>query len=71
MRAIQCCQGAKEELGVLTERLGQLLHVPSNQIKASGVSIGFECLDRFIFDQGKCYDKLAAIGVKWARCQTG
>lgn len=50
---------------------GKLKAVPSSQIAASGVSIGFECLDRFIFDPERCYDKLAASGIKWARCQTG
>ncbi|MBN2642107.1 MAG: beta-galactosidase [Victivallales bacterium] len=53
------------------KKIGQLKHVTSDSIKNSGVSIGFECLDRFLFDPEKCYDKLAAIGVKWARCQTG
>lgn len=52
-------------------RIGQLRLVPSREISQSGVSIGFECLDRFMFDPDKCYDKLAASGVKWARCQTG
>jgi polysaccharide biosynthesis protein PslG len=53
------------------KKIGQLKHMTSDSIKSSGVSIGFECLDRFMFDPEKCYDKLAAIGVKWARCQTG
>lgn len=53
------------------EKIGQLKAVPSAQIAQSGTSIGFECLDRFMFDPEKCYDKLAETGVKWARCQTG
>ena len=52
-------------------KIGQLRLVPSKEIRQSGVSIGFECLDRFMFDPDRCYDKLAAAGVKWARCQTG
>ena len=51
--------------------LGVLRMVPSREIRDSAVSIGFECLDRDIFDPTKCYDPLAAAGVKYARCQTG
>ena len=53
------------------EKIGQLKAVPSSQIAQSDVSIGFECLDRFMFDPARCYDKLAETGTKWARCQTG
>jgi len=53
------------------EKIGQLKAVPSSQISRSNISIGFECLDRFILDPAKCYDKLAETGTKWARCQTG
>ncbi|MFA5191296.1 MAG: beta-galactosidase [Verrucomicrobiia bacterium] len=53
------------------KQIGCLKAVPSSQISGSGISIGFECLDRFIFDPERCYDKLGATGVKWARCQTG
>jgi hypothetical protein len=41
-------------------------HLP----ETSTGSIGFECLDRGLFDSDRCYDTLAAAGVKWARCQT-
>lgn len=53
------------------KEIGVLKNVPSKDIKSSIVSIGFECLDRYIFEPDSCYDKLAATGVKWARCQTG
>lgn len=53
------------------DKIGRLKAVPSGQIEKSSISIGFECLDRFMFDPDKCYDKLAETGVKWARCQTG
>mgnify|MGYP000498257821 CR=1 FL=1 len=53
------------------QKIGQLRHVKSSEIENSKISIGFECLDRFIFDPERYYDKLAAIGVKWAHCQTG
>jgi hypothetical protein len=51
--------------------LGVLRRVPSSEIRDSNVSIGFECLDRDMFDPARCYDALAAAGVKHARCQTG
>lgn len=35
------------------------------------LSVGFETLDRYLFKPEECYDKLAATGIKWARCQTG
>ena len=51
--------------------LGKLRRVPASEIRESAVSIGFECLDRDLFDPEPCYDRLAAIGVKNARVQTG
>ena len=51
--------------------LGKLRRIPAAEVKQSGVSIGFECLDRDLFDPEPCYDRLAAIGVKNARVQTG
>lgn len=60
----------KKECEMLVE-YGKLKRRSSLEIRNSGVSIGFECLDREMFDPEKCYDLLAAAGVKWARCQTG
>ena len=51
--------------------LGKLRRIPASEVKQSGVSIGFECLDRDLFDPEPCYDRIAAIGVKNARVQTG
>lgn len=56
---------------VALEELGNLKTLKSSEIKESPISIGFECLDREMFDPEKCYDPLANTGVKWARCQTG
>ena len=53
------------------KEIGRLKALTSSQIKGSNLSIGFETLDRMLFDPEKCYDKLAATGIKWARCQTG
>ena len=44
---------------------------PSKEIAASPLSIGFETLDREMFDPERTYPYLAQLGVKWARCQTG
>ncbi len=44
---------------------------PSKDIASSPVSIGFETLDRKMFDPERTYEHLAKLGVKWARCQTG
>ena len=43
----------------------------SRDIQASPIGIGFETLDRKQYDPERCYDRAAALGVKWARCQTG
>ena len=51
--------------------LGKLQPVPSQDITGSAISIGFECLDRGLYNPALCYDKLQAAGVKHARVQTG
>lgn len=52
--------------------IGKLKLLSSNEIsKNSPVSIGFECLDRDLYDPNKCYELLGKSGVKYARCQTG
>lgn len=53
------------------KEIGKLKALSSDQIRGSSLSIGFETLDRMLFDPEMCYDKLAATGIKWARCQTG
>ena len=53
------------------KNLGFLKTYNSIEIKDSHVSVGFECLDRALFNPEKCYDLLAKTGVKYARCQTG
>jgi hypothetical protein len=50
---------------------GRVTPVPSRKIQASGLSVGFETLDRQHFDPTKTYEPLSQLGVKWARCQTG
>ncbi len=53
------------------KEIGKIKHLSSSQIEDSRLSIGFEVLDRDMFDPTKVYDRLAQTGIKWARCQTG
>lgn len=52
-------------------RLGKLAPRASKAIEASPLSVGFETLDRKMFDPERTYPHLARLGVKWARVQTG
>lgn len=51
--------------------LGKLAPRPSKAIAASPLSVGFETLDRKMFDPERTYKWIGQLGVKWARCQTG
>ncbi|MCS7239252.1 MAG: hypothetical protein NZ899_13435, partial [Thermoguttaceae bacterium] len=51
--------------------LGRLKTRRSAEIQTSPLSVGFEVLDRRLFDPAKTYPYLGELGVKWARCQTG
>ena len=56
------------------ERLIQAGRVPAKsaaQVEHSAIGIGFEKLDRGVFEPEKAYDKVAALGVKWVRIQSG
>lgn len=60
--------------GVLMERLkkiGDVKAVASHEVNTSRVGIGFEKLDRDVFDPENAYDPVAALGVKWVRIQSG
>ena len=52
-------------------KVGQIAPVPSLQIKRSKIGLGFEKLDRDVFDPEKAYAHVAASGVKWIRIQSG
>ncbi len=52
-------------------KTGKVKPKHSSEIKTSKFGIGFEKLDRDVFNPEKAYDKLAAIGVKWVRIQSG
>ena len=51
--------------------IGTLKIKSSDEIQSSRMSIGFECLDRDLFDPELCYDRVKESGAKFARCQTG
>lgn len=51
--------------------IGHVLPKSSLEIRSSKMGIGFEKLDRNVFDPEKAYDKLAKVGVKWVRIQSG
>lgn len=52
-------------------KVGKITPKSSNEVRHSRIGIGFEKLDRGVFDPEKAYDKVAAIGVKWVRIQSG
>jgi Beta-glucosidase/6-phospho-beta-glucosidase/beta-galactosidase len=52
--------------------LGELATPRSTaQIRSSRIGVGFETLDRFMFDPERVYPFLATLGAKWARVQSG
>ena len=53
------------------KKVGTLTPKSAAQLASSRLGIGFEKLDRDAFDPEKAYDKLAAVGVKWIRIQSG
>ena len=53
------------------EKLGKLCPHHSKDVKDSRLGLGMEKLDRDAFDPEKVYDKVAALGVKWIRLQSG
>ena len=40
-------------------------------VKKTPFGIGFEKLDRDVFDPEKAYDKISKVGAKWVRLQSG
>ncbi len=53
------------------KKIGKITAKSSLQVKNSKIGIGFEKLDRDLFDPEKAYDKVAQLGVKWVRIQSG
>lgn len=52
-------------------KIGEIKPKKSIDIKHSRIGLGFEKLDRNIFDPNKAYPFVAESGVKWARLQSG
>ena len=52
-------------------KIGEIKPTNSKDIKDSCLGLGMEKLDRDAFDPQKVYDKVAALGVKWIRIQSG
>ena len=53
------------------KKVGDVKKFASREIDHSRLGIGFEKLDRMAFDPENAYDKVAAVGVKWVRIQSG
>lgn len=51
--------------------LGKLKTLRSTEMSRSRLGVGFECLDRDMWDPNQAWPVLDALGVKWARVQTG
>lgn len=53
------------------KKVGSVEGVPSTRVGESVLGLGFEKLDRGVFDPEKAYDKVAELGIKWIRIQSG
>ena len=53
------------------KKIGQIKPKKSVDIQKSRIGLGFEKLDRDVFDPEKSYPFVAETGVKWARLQSG
>ncbi|AWI10371.1 hypothetical protein CKA38_14885 [Ereboglobus luteus] len=56
---------------VQLKRIGKVTPRASVEGVSPRIGIGFEKLDRNVFDPEKAYDKVGALGVKWVRIQSG
>ena len=52
-------------------KIGKIQPKHSRTIQNSKIGIGFEKLDRDVFDPEKAYDRVGELGVKWIRIQSG
>ncbi len=53
------------------KKIGEIKPVASRDVIESKIGLGFEKLDRDVFDPELAYDYVAATGVKWIRIQSG
>jgi hypothetical protein len=65
----------REQLTDLSKRgmpvLGSMPVRKTTEIQSSKIGVGFETLDRFMFEPERVYPLLEKLGAKWARVQTG
>ena len=65
----------KAQLADLTQlgftRVGEMASRKAGDIRSSRIGVGFETLDRFMFDPERVYPLMEELGAKWARVQTG
>lgn len=59
-----------EDASLKLKKIGTLKTKTSSKVETSRLSVGFEALDRAMFDPEPCYDAAERLGVKFARCQT-
>ena len=52
-------------------KCGKITPVFSSAVEDSPMGLGMEKLDRDAFEPERVYDKVAALGVKWIRLQSG
>ena len=52
-------------------KIGDVKPKHSKNIQNSRIGLGMEKLDRDSFDPSRVYDKVAELGVKWVRLQSG
>ena len=52
-------------------KIGQVIPKDATSVCQSKLGLGFEKLDREVFDPEKAYDPVAELGVKWIRIQSG
>ncbi len=53
------------------KRIGTLRTRRASEVDCSRLGIGLEKLDRELYDPEKVYDRIAELGVKWVRIQSG
>ena len=53
------------------KRVGQVSLKNASKNRASRIGIGFEKLDRGVFEPEKAYDYVAELGLHWVRIQSG
>ena len=53
------------------QKIGTLRARCASEWSQSRLGIGFEKLDRAVFEPHRAYDKLEKVGIKWVRIQSG